>query len=157
MALSISDDPVHHFNLIKTFCTMRANRMALEIHAHTRIPMRRKMINALKDRMLESALQAADDDDVTVRVNDVQDAFVGEIKYRTPRMWKFCNTMAIILAMRLSVNDTTMRRGITWRAHMTRVLRQRFFRRVVGANDDNDVNARVSVVHDAVLAEYGCV
>ena len=139
------DELTHYHDVIKVFCTMRARRMALEIHANTRIPLRQAAIDALDERMLANAIQATDDDDVTARVNEVQDAFVEEIKYRTPGMWRFCHKMAVVLAMRLSVNDTTMRRGITWRAHMTRVLRQRIFKRVVGAKNDNDVNARVSV------------
>ena len=150
--MALSDNSIRHRHLIQTFCAMRTKRMALEIHAHTRIPLSQTTIRALNKRMLENAIQAADEDDVTVRVNQVQDAFVEEIKYRTPRMWKFCNRMAIILAMRLSVNDATMRRGISWRAHMTRVLRQRFFKRVIGANDDDDVNARVSAVCAAIFS-----
>ena len=148
-----------YHEILEIYCAARSKQMALEIHAHTRIPLRKATVEALNVKMLQSAMQATDDDDVTVRVNEVQDAFVEGIKYRTPRMWRFCHKMAIVMAMRLHVTakKSIKRRGIAWRAHMTRVLRQRFFKQVVEARNDDDVNDRLGVVYDAMLAAYDCV
>jgi hypothetical protein len=154
LTLSPPTPPPNHLTprLIQTFCTMRAERVAREVHAYTRIPLRERQLVSLENRMLETALGATSDDDVTARVDAAQDAFAESIAYRTPRMWKHCRTTATLLVMRISL---VAMKGIGWRAHMVRVMTQRMFRSVVGARDDEEVNRRLKAVYDAALLMYG--
>lgn len=136
--------------LLRSFCAMRVARVAREVHAFTRIPLRERQTAALEARMVEAVLGAASDDDVTARADAVQDAFAGEIRYRSPRMWRHCKHTATLIAMQLSL-ASVQPRGIRWRAHTRRVLCQRLFRAVMGAQDDDDVNARLQAVWDEAL------
>lgn len=139
-----------HPVLVRSFCTMRAERMAREIHAFTRIPLREAQIEALGERMLDVALLATSDDDVTTRVNGVQDAFVDGIRYRTPRMWRICREAAVGLMDRIG---DRLSKGPKWRLRKSRSLCRRMFYATMDALDDTDANSRLRLVQEAAIGE----
>ena len=140
--------------LIKSFCIRRSEQIAREIHAFTRFPLRETQVTRLEERMFDNAKRATSDEDVTRLVTDVEDAFIQEIRYRTPRMWKFCREVATLLAMQLNMEPRNRGRPLAWRLRMIRILRRRMFRTVMDAKDDDEVNRRMQAIEEAVMAEY---
>jgi hypothetical protein len=140
---------------------MRAQRLATQIYATSRIPLSERQLIALEDRMIERASQATSNEDVTVRVDAMQDEFANSIPYRTPRMWKFCHHTAVLLAMRLSLESTKPERAssfdLKWRGRTSNALCRRMFRAAARATDDADVNARLRKLYNEALAEHGIV
>ena len=137
------------------FCCFRAEKLAMLVHATSRIPLPERRVIELGERMYKSASQADSDADVTRRVNDVQDAFISETHYRTPRVWKFCRSTAVKLAFRLCVESKTKSLDLTWRFHASRSLCRRMFSAACRAVDDDDVNARIGNVYNAELVKHG--
>ena len=142
------------------FCCYRAKRLASLIHATSHIPLTERQIVCMEERMYKAAREATSDDEVTVKVNGVQDAFVSECHFRTPRMWNFCKGSAIQLAFRLSLEYEQCKKNgrqlsIAWRRRTSRRLRIRMFSAACSAANDTDVNARIGNVHNAVLIEHG--
>jgi hypothetical protein len=144
---------------VHRYCEMRAERLATLIHATSRIPLSERQLIALEDRMIERASQATSNDDVTVRVNAVQDEFADSIPYRSPRMWKFCHQAATMLAMRLSLESTKPNRAsafdLRWRHRTAAALCRRMFRAAARATDDADVNARLRTLYNEALTKHG--
>ena len=151
----MSTTPNHRSpRLLRSFCAMLVTRIAKEVHAFTRIPLRERQAEALEDEMIKAVQGATSDDDVTARVDAVQDAFYDEIRYRTPRMWLHCKHSATLLAMQLSLaSKGPARQDTMWRARARRVLCQRLFKAVMGAQDDDAVNSRLQAVWEEVLSE----
>jgi hypothetical protein len=103
---------------VQRFCEMRAQRSATLIHATTRIQLSERQLIALEDLLIKRASEATSNDDVTARVNAVQDEFADSISFCSPRMWKLCRQTAMLLAMLLSLESTKAKRpsfGIRWR------------------------------------------
>jgi hypothetical protein len=153
-----SDD--HHFRcpgLVYSFCRLRAKKLAMLVHATSGIPLSDKLIVGIEERMFRNANFAVDDDDVTKRVNDVQDAFISETHFRTLAMWKFCRKMAVTLAFRLGLESKMAKRKNTllWRIRTSRSLCRRMFRVASRAANDDDANARIGNVYNAALVEHG--
>ena len=144
---------------VRRFCEMRAKRLATQIHATSRIPLSERQLIALEDRMIERASQATSNDDVTVRVDAMQDEFANSIPYRSPRMWKFCHQTAVLLAMRLSIESTKPERAasfdLQWRSRTSNALCRRMFRAAARATNDADVSARMRKLYNETLAEHG--
>ena len=145
---------------VQKFCRMRAHRFAMLVHATTRIPLSEPQIDRIEERMIDRAQGATSNDDITERVNATEDECAKAIQFRTPRMWKLCHSNALLLVIRLCV-QSTRREGIrhfgsiAWRRGMVRTLSRRMFRAAARATDEADVNARLSAVYDATLAEHG--
>jgi hypothetical protein len=142
---------------VYSFCCSRADKLAMLVHASSRIPLSERQVIELTDRMYKSATQAVSDADVTQRVNAVEDAFVSEIPFRTPRMWKFCRSVAVKLAFRLCVESKTKngKLGLAWRLRTSRSLCRRMFSVACRASDEIDVNARIGNVYNAELVKHG--
>ena len=145
---------------IYDFCCLRAKKLAILIHATSRIPLSERQIIGIEERMFKTAREAISDADVTARVNGVQDAFITECTFRTPTMWKFCRNSAIQLAFRLSLESNRRKKdgrqlGTAWRLRTSRILCRRMFRVASAATDDEDVNARIGNVYNAALIEHG--
>jgi hypothetical protein len=145
--------------LINSYCCFRAKRLAMLVHATTRIPLSERQIISVEERMQDSAIEATSEDDVTNRVNAVQDAFLTEIQFRTPGMWKFCRKISIVTAFRLSLESkkkkTPSSFGIAWRSRVANALCRRMFKLAARSADDADVNARLDEACNAVLREHG--
>jgi hypothetical protein len=137
---------------VYSFCCLRAKKLAMLVHATSRIPLSERQIIDIEERMFKSASVAEDDTDVTRRVNDVQDAFISETTFRTPAMWKFCRNMATVLAVRLSIESKLT---IAERSRTARILCRRMFKAASRSTNDDDVNARLGNVYNAALAEHG--
>jgi hypothetical protein len=144
---------------VYSFCCLRANKLAMLIHATSHIPLTERQTIRVTERMYMAAKEAVSDADVTARVNDVQDNYISEVQFRTPGMWKFCRSSATLLAYRLSL-ESNQRKGrlqldIAWRLRKRHALSIAMFKAVRGAADDNDVNARIGNVYNAALIEHG--
>jgi hypothetical protein len=143
-------------HLVYSFCCRRAKKLGMLIYSTTRIPLSERQIIEIEERMFKSAIQANSEEDVTECVYNVQDAFISETSFRTPSIWKFCRTMAITLAFRLSVETTRKNsRSIAWRLRISRILCRRMFKVASRATNDDDVNARIGNVYNAALVEHG--
>jgi hypothetical protein len=159
MLSPLPTEPYHRSSFhVQKFCELRAERLATLIHATTRIPLSERQLIALEDRMIARASEATSNEDVTARVNAVQDEFADSISFRSPRMWKLCRQTAMLLAMRLSLESTKPGRasfGIRWRHHTASALCRRMFRAASRATDDDDANARLQKLYDEALSEHG--
>ena len=142
-------------DLIESYCTKRAQTTAQQVHAFTRIPLRETQVTKLEERMIDNAMRAESDEEVTRLVSAVEDAFVQEIRYRTPRMWQFCRKVATLLAMRLFMEPKNTGRTLEWRVRMIRILSRRMFKTVMDAKDDEEVNRRLQTIDESVMAKYG--
>ena len=61
----MSTTPNHRSpRLLHSFCAMRVTRIAREVHAFTRIPLRERQAEALEDKMIKAVQGATSDDDV---------------------------------------------------------------------------------------------
>ena len=142
--------------LVYSFCCRRAQKLGMLIYATTRIPLSERQIIEIEERMFKSAIEANREEDVTERVNNVQDAFISETSFRTPSMWNFCRTTAITLAFRLSVESTKKKsHSLAWRLRVSRILCRRMFKVASRATNDDDVNARIGNVYNAALVRHG--
>ena len=126
---------------LQSFCDMRTQRVAREVHAFTRIPLRERQIEALYARLMDAAVGATSDADVTARVNAAQDAFEDEMRFRTPRTWRYCRRVATLAVMRATLDGK--RETIKQRERRIRALCQRLFADAMGATDANDLDRRL--------------
>ena len=145
---------------VQKFCRMRAHRFAMLIHATTRIPFSEPQVDQLEERMLDRAQGATSNDNVTELVNAAEDDCAKGIQFRTPRMWKFCHSTALMLVTRLCVQSKrkgSIRRfgRIAWRRDMVRYLTRRMFSVAARASDADEINTRLGALYDETLAEHG--
>jgi hypothetical protein len=155
--MSSDNQHFHRPGLVYSFCRMRAQKLATLVYATSHIPLPNRMIVEIEERMFRNASFAVDDNDVTRRVNDVQDAFISETHFRTLAMWRFCRKTAITLAVRLGMESKKARNTVAWRMRTTRSLCRRMFRVASRAANDDDANARIGNVYNAALVEHGIV
>ena len=138
--------------LVLSYCRRRAEKLGMLVHATTRIPLSERRIIEIEERMFKSAMQAKSEEEVTERVNSVQDDLISETSYRTPSTWKFCHGTATMLAMRLSVAKS---HSLAWRLRTSRILCRRMFRVASSAASKEDADARIGNVYNAALVRHG--
>lgn len=128
----------------KSFCTQRANKIALLIYARTMSSVSSTRKNLFFHRLFRSVRGAKTDAETEDRYYAMEEKILREHKYFTHKMWMFCGSA--VLRLSYQIGKVTVREFS--------ILRRRLFRVLRRAKDDVDVNARVEAFFRQVRKEH---
>jgi len=145
----------------KKFCSERVHKISLMIYARTQSTVSFARRDLFYDRLIDSVTGPGTDEEKEDRYYAMEAQILGEHKFFTYRMWKFCGSTVMRLCYQVGISASTAGSSSDSDGNVVEIkvgefiiLRRRLFRALRGATDDADVNARVEAFYKKVLLEY---
>ena len=130
--------------LLKTYCARLAKKIALVIYAGRMVTINSRVVKRFAARLFRSARDSSTEEQANNALFLEQTTILGEYRFYSASMWKFCGSCVIRLLHQLH-DRATFQDFPRLRSSLFHALRK--------ASDDADINARVDAFFTAVHAE----
>ena len=127
--------------LLKTYCARLAKKIALVIYAGRMVTINCRGVKRFAARLFRSARDSSTEEQANNALFLEQTAILGEYRFHSVHMWKFCGSCVIRLLHQLQ-DRATFQDVPLFRKRLFHVLRK--------ASDDAEINARVDAFFTAV-------